>query len=382
MKKNLCFIITAKPSKIYDERFNFVNIKKKFNLKIIYSNKLIEKKKLSIKRMDHLKNNLKRFNINYIVVVSNYINEKKLIFREFKNISNIKLIDYYLNINCFEQNINSLLRVLKLNLINISYKNLLFTTYIFIKFFWIIYKNLSTKKISDFKIDYFFYSGLLDKNQNLFSKAIHNCKVPSFDFLKCYNLKKILLPKKKYILFQDEMLLNHQDLKLLNEKLPEDSSYHQRLNNFFDYLEKKFGYEVIISLHPRANLKDSKKLFKGRKCKMYQTAELVKKSEFTCFHASTSSVSFPVIFKKKILILSSNNILKNFNYRFRLEFLSDLLNLDVLNIDDKKNFEIGVNKFLKNKINIKKYLNFKKSFLGPKVRSYKDFSDICVDYLK
>ena len=50
--------------------------------------------------------------------------------------------------------------------------------------------------------------------------------------------------------------------------------------------------------------------------------------------------------------------------------------------EDKKNFEIGVNKFLKNKINIKKYLNFKKSFLGPKVRSYKDFSDICVDYLK
>jgi hypothetical protein len=187
--------------------------------------------------------------------------------------------------------------------------------------------------------------------------------------------------KKKNILFQDEMLIDHQDLKLLNEKIPEDLSYHQRLNNFFDYLEKKFGYELMISLHPRTNLKNSIKLFKRRKCKLYQTAELVKKSEFTCFHASTSSVSFPVILKKKILLLSSNNILKNFNYRFRLEFLSDFLNLNVLDIDDKKNFEIRINQFLKKKINIKKYLNFKKSFLGPEVNGYKDFSDICADYL-
>lgn len=373
--------MTTKPSKIYEKKFSFANIKKKFNLKIIYSNKLIKKKKISIKNMDNLKNYLKRSNINYVIVVSNYVNEKKLILREFKNLSDIKLADYYLNTNCFEQNTKSLLRILKLNLTHISNKNFFFTTYIFIKIFWIIYKNLNTKKISDFKIDYFFYACLLDKNQNLFNKTVHNCKVPSFDLLKCYNLKKVLLPKKKYILFQDEMLIDHQDLKLLKEKIPEDLSYHQRLNTFFDYLEKKFGYEVIISLHPRANLKNSLKLFKGRKCKLYKTAELVKESEFICMHASTSSVSFPVFFKKKILLLSSNNILKNFNYRFRLEILSDMLNLNVLNIDDKKNFEIRINQFLKKKINIKKYVNFKKSFLGPEVKVYKDFSDICGDYL-
>ena len=58
-----------------------------------------------------------------------------------------------------------------------------------------------------------------------------------------------------------------------------------------------------------------------------------------------------------------------------------MLNLNVLNIDDKKNFEIRINQFLKKKINIKKYVNFKKSFLGPEVKVYKDFSDICGDYL-
>ena len=46
MKKNLCFIMTTKPSKIYEKKFSFANIKKKFNLKIIYSNKLIKKKKI------------------------------------------------------------------------------------------------------------------------------------------------------------------------------------------------------------------------------------------------------------------------------------------------------------------------------------------------
>ena len=253
---------------------------------------------------------------------------------------------------------------------------------IIVKIFWIIYKNLFKRKIFDFKLDYFFYSGVLDKDKNHFNETVHNCRVPSFDFLKSFNLKKILIPKKKYILFQDEMLIDHQDLKLLNEKIPEDLYYHQRLNNFFDYLEKKSGFEVIISLHPRANLNHSIKLFKGRKCKLNQTAELVKNCEFTCIHASTSSVSFPVIFKKKVLLLSSNNILKNFNYRFRLELLRDLLKFNDLNIDDKINFESRINQFLNNKINLKEYLNFKKSFLGPEVRRYKDFSDICVDYLK
>ena len=124
MKKKLCFIILAKPSKVYDEKFSFVNIKKKFNLKIISLNKLLKGNQISMKTMDNLKNDLKRFNTDYVMIISNYNNEKKLILRELKNTTDIKLIDHYLGINCFEQNIKNLWRVLKLNLINISHKNL------------------------------------------------------------------------------------------------------------------------------------------------------------------------------------------------------------------------------------------------------------------
>ena len=45
------------------------------------------------------------------------------------------------------------------------------------------------------------------------------------------------------------MLIDHQDLKILKEKKPEEISYHKRLNNFFSYLEKKLNLDVIISLH-------------------------------------------------------------------------------------------------------------------------------------
>ena len=34
------------------------------------------------------------------------------------------------------------------------------------------------------------------------------------------------------------MLIDHQDLKILKEKKPEEISYHKRLNNFFSYLKK------------------------------------------------------------------------------------------------------------------------------------------------
>ena len=43
MKKIYCFLILAKRSKIYDQKFNFKNFKKKFNTKIIYINNLVKK---------------------------------------------------------------------------------------------------------------------------------------------------------------------------------------------------------------------------------------------------------------------------------------------------------------------------------------------------
>ena len=382
MKKIYCFLILAKRSKIYDQKFNFKNFKKKFNTKIIYINNLVKKNEISKKKIKNLNSFFEKINPDYITIIANYQNEKNIIFKELNKNKNFKIIDYYLDSYFLEQNIKNLSKILKFNLLNLSTRNLFFVILILSKIFWIFFKKFQNKKNLIFKINYFFYSGLNGKSNNLINKSKISYNVPSFDLLRSNNLKRILLPKKKYILFHDEMLIDHQDLKILKEKKPEEISYHKRLNNFFSYLEKKLNLDVIISLHPRSKLNKSKKLFDGRICKIHQTAELVKKAEFTCLHASTLSISFPIIFKKKILLLTSNNILKNFNYRFRLEMLKNYLNLSDINIDEEQNFEFKINQFVSNKANIKKYLLYKKYFLGPEQKKYKYFSEICRDKLR
>ena len=177
------------------------------------------------------------------------------------------------------------------------------------------------------------------------------------------------------------MLINHIDLKLLKEKAPEDFDYYNKLNSFFSFLEKKLNFDVVIALHPRSNLKKSKKLFNNRKCKINLTAELVKKSEFVCMHASTSSISFPILLKKKILILNSNNIMKNFNYRFRFEIIKKYINLRNINLDNYNNYENDLRLFINTKIKHKQYINYRNKFLGPLNSKNLNFSDICLSKL-
>ena len=381
MKKNFLFIYTTKKSKIYKERFFFNYFKKRFNTKILTINRQKKKEIFPNKKLQDLISIVKGFQPNYLIVISNYQEDKKIIYNKCKNINNIKLIDLHLNDNCFEQNFENLSKVFKSNFSNMIFEKFFFQFFILFKIIWIYLKKFKYQKSLGYNLDYFFYSGLSGKSKYQFKQSKLTFNVPSFDNLRSYNLKKISFPKKKYILFQDEMLVDHQDIKLLNEKSPENQHYYNKLNYFFDYLEKKFNYEVIISLHPRANLKKSKKLFNQRNCRLHLTAELVKKSEFTCLHASTTSISFPIIFNKKILVLSSNNILKNYNYRFRLELLLNYLNLVDLNIDKMKYFESKLNEFSKCTIDQKKYSHYKKNYLGPKVKKYRNFFDICKDKL-
>lgn len=381
MKKIYCFLILAKRSKIYDQKFNFENFKKKFNTKIIYISNLVKKNEISKKKIKNLNSFFEKINPAYVTLIGNQ-NEKNIIFKELNKNKDIKIVDYYLDTYFTEQNFENLSKIFKLNFFNLSFRNLFFTILILSKIFWIFLKKIQNKKNVTFKINYFFYSGFNGTSKDLINKTKISYNIPSFDLLRSKNLKKILLPQKKYILFHDEMLIDHQDLKILKEKKPEDISYHKRLNNFFSYLEKKLNLDVVISLHPRSNFKKSKKLFDGRNCRIHQTPELVQKAEFTCMHASTTSISFPIIFKKKILLLTSNHIIKNFNYRFRLEMLKDYLNLSDLNIDEDQNFDFKINQFVSNKVNSKKYFLYKKYCLGPDQKKYKYLSEIFRDKLR
>ena len=97
MKKIYCFLILAKQSKIYDQKFNFENFKKKYNKKIIYVNNLVKKNEISKKKIKNLNSFFEKINPDYITIIANYQNEKNLIFQELNKNKNIKIVDYYLD---------------------------------------------------------------------------------------------------------------------------------------------------------------------------------------------------------------------------------------------------------------------------------------------
>ena len=121
MKKNFLFIYTTKKSKIYKERFFFNYFKKKFNTKILTINRQKKKEIFPNKKLQDLISIVKGFQPNYLVVISNYQEDKKIIYNKCKNINNIKLIDLHLNDNCFEQNFENLSKVFKSNFSNMIF---------------------------------------------------------------------------------------------------------------------------------------------------------------------------------------------------------------------------------------------------------------------
>ena len=136
MKKNYCFLILAKRSKIYDQKFNFENFKKKFNTKIIYISNLVKKNEISKKKIKNLNSFFEKINPAYVTLIGNQ-NEKNIIFKELNKNKDIKIVDYYLDTYFTEQNFENLSKIFKLNFFNLSFRNLFFTILILSKIFWI-----------------------------------------------------------------------------------------------------------------------------------------------------------------------------------------------------------------------------------------------------
>ncbi|PPB52722.1 hypothetical protein, partial [Campylobacter hyointestinalis] len=122
------------------------------------------------------------------------------------------------------------------------------------------------------------------------------------------NLKiKDRLVKDSYFVFLDEYMFKHQDYMFCNylDKSYDASKYINDLNNFFDFMELKFGRSIVIAAHPKSNY--DLNAFNGRKIIKGKTANLVKFSELVIMHDSTT-VGLAAINYKPILFISSDDI--------------------------------------------------------------------------
>ena len=96
---------------------------------------------------------------------------------------------------------------------------------------------------------------------------------------------------------------------MFGEELEIDAEpYYKFLNILFEYLEKTFGYTVVIAAHPRSQYDQHEKMFfKDRLLIKGETPELIRRSQGVILHCSTA-VSFSVLMAKPTLHVSFSSI--------------------------------------------------------------------------
>lgn len=113
-----------------------------------------------------------------------------------------------------------------------------------------------------------------------------------------------------YIVFIDQYLPLHPDNKVVGMHSINPDLYYKSINHFFSKIEEQEHCRVIIAAHPIAQSYKEHNPFDGREIFFYKTNSLVKNAKGVICHHSTA-ISFVSIFKKPIIVLTSDAIISN-----------------------------------------------------------------------
>jgi|UPI0002E9595E hypothetical protein len=199
---------------------------------------------------------------------------------------------------------------------------------------------------------------------------IHHLKYD--EFLAAKNEAPII--KTKYILFIDSYLPFHPDFTYhLKTDSIEPIKYFKLLNEFFKYLEDKYGLEVVISAHPKADYESD--TFNGKKIIKYHTATLIKHSEFVITHNSTSIYNV-VLENKPLILLYYDEMFEKGTRRVAIGTLaySRLLNSSLVNLE--KSYEHSL------RIDSQAYNDFKYKYIVNKERERQSNENLLLEFLR
>lgn len=196
------------------------------------------------------------------------------------------------------------------------------------------------------------YSELITTDRNPSAVAVLNH--PDWELYKLALEDDVVVEQEPYIVFLDEYFPLHPDYRyLLGVSYDELTvSYQRDMNDFFDRVEQQTSMKVIVAAHPKAEYEND--TFKNREIKKGQTSQLVKNAQGVLLHCS-SSVSYPVMFDKPMMMLTSDQIETVRHSKDYLKNLARLLGLPVYNIskdvdkpiemvhilDDRRNYFIN-----------------------------------------
>ena len=325
---------------------NIISFKRqiKNNLKKNKSIKIFDNLNTWIKKIKNLSKKEKIFIINEIKPFNYATFKVRKILKSLQKNNQIYLIEYYGN-ECPAPEKQGL------KFIKEIFFQLLFNPYLF-------FSSLRTKffNLLDSKIKLYPNYLLLTNNQkplnNLVSKKI---KVSSLDFSNYLVTKNLRATKKKYGIYIDSPLPGSSDNNFFYYNFPfKSENWFKSLNLFFLKIENVFNLKILIAPHPKNNLNYLKKIYKNRKILKGPISQYSKSADLFISRNSTA-LSFPVIHKKPIFLVYSDDQKKISNYIDVLHYkaFSKELNIKPINIDReyttsfiKKSFKIDKSSFI------------------------------------
>ena len=185
--------------------------------------------------------------------------------------------------------------------------------------------------------------------------------------------------ENKYICFLDSGF-DHGDRNRIegHATKKQREKYYNLLNEVLVKLRSIYKKNIIITVHPKTNLKIIRKYLKKFKIVRFKTKQYISKSEIIVYHES-SSFNWAIILKKKSLCLSHKETMGNYLHLLSTKIskklntnchdMEDFLKLSDYEIDkiikdSNKNYD----KYIKNNFFIK-YNNFKKTVFYKKTSS-------------
>jgi hypothetical protein len=163
-----------------------------------------------------------------------------------------------------------------------------------------------------------------------------------FDYDKYLKVsKESSIFQEDYCVFLDVYLPYHPDVQMMGIKTVSADSYYENLNKYFDFVEKTYNTNVVVCAHPKAQKYKSQNPFNGRKIVFNKTCELVKEAKFAITNYSTS-ISFPILFKKVIFLISSNEEKEKMLDLYETTIhLGQILNSNVTQFDREDTYSIN-----------------------------------------
>lgn len=131
----------------------------------------------------------------------------------------------------------------------------------------------------------------------------------STDFVASKHVQNLDI-QTPYIVFIDQYLPLHPDIKVAGMHSINPDLYYKSINHFFSMIEEQEHCRVVIAAHPIAQSYREHNPFEGREIFFYKTNSLVKKAKGVICHQSTA-ISFVSIFKKPVIVLTSDDIISN-----------------------------------------------------------------------